>query len=289
MPNTLYNFFPFSDVVCSLHFDEKCFSLESQQDDEVIFFTKKLKENAIPTLNLPNIRDVEEKIVIVPHNFPNVETTQNAALSPSQLQETNIQTDFIKQNKYAIVRTKAQLNEMKEANVRLQKQITEMEKDLAKQSKIFSEKLKEQYEVRTQLKKYAQNAFSEQSTKAILSKVFSPTQIKVLLGRKKTYWSDHDMAVAYTIRHLSNISCYNYLMRNMNIPLPGLSSIKRWINVKNLGKKRPKKKGNDDDPDNSNNQDLEEIKGESEQCSDQNDGYSQENDEFMEEMVEEIE
>lgn len=71
-----------------------------------------------------------------------------------------------------------------------------------------------------------------QKQKNLLAKVFSESQIKILSGKKKIYWSNDDMAMAYTIRHLSNRRCYTYLSKNLNFPLPALSSMKRWASIK---------------------------------------------------------
>lgn len=75
---------------------------------------------------------------------------------------------------------------------------------------------------------------SHEDQMKLLTKVFSESQIKILSGKKKIYWSNDDMAMGYTIRHMSNKRCYVYLTKTLNIPLPALSSIKRWATLKKI-------------------------------------------------------
>lgn len=64
-------------------------------------------------------------------------------------------------------------------------------------------------------------------SKCLLNKVFSEAQIKYLMG-KKVVWGEDDMAMAFTLRHMSNKDCYLYLKRVLNIPLPALSAVQKW-------------------------------------------------------------
>lgn len=61
-----------------------------------------------------------------------------------------------------------------------------------------------------------------------IQKVFSPSQINLLLGRKKVYWTDDDLARAFTLRHIGGKNCYLYLKNTLNMPLPALSCVQRW-------------------------------------------------------------
>ncbi|KAJ8918034.1 hypothetical protein NQ315_011490 [Exocentrus adspersus] len=79
---------------------------------------------------------------------------------------------------------------------------------------------------------------SQQEQKELLSKVFSEAQIKILLGGQRSVWSNDDMAVAYTIRHLSNRKFYSYVSQRLHIPLPGMSTIQRWVCTKNMKKNK---------------------------------------------------
>lgn len=261
-----YIFFLFLDVICSRHFSEDAFNTATNNTD------KSLKEGAIPTENLPH-SDV--------NNIASANSSSSFSVTKDHLPPLPTTTPY----RYEMIRTTTQLKHIKDANEKLQKQVHASEIELGILKDKYKQQLVENSEVRNELKKYAQHVFSKERTKVILSKVFSQTQIKVLMGKKKTYWSDHDMAVAYTIRHLSSISCYNYLVKNMNIPLPGLSSIKRWINVKSLGKKRVKKKNLETKNDAMETEDnsISNI-DENEQYLDENDEFTEDNDGNMDDM-----
>ncbi|XP_063916360.1 THAP domain-containing protein 1-like isoform X2 [Zophobas morio] len=63
----------------------------------------------------------------------------------------------------------------------------------------------------------------------LLCRVFSQAQINMLLGKKKVVWSYDDMAMAFTLRHVGNKECYLYLKDTLNLPLPALSAVQRWV------------------------------------------------------------
>jgi len=62
-----------------------------------------------------------------------------------------------------------------------------------------------------------------------LSSVFTPGQIKMLLNlsQKKTHWSSEDIAAAMSLRSVSP-KAYVYLRKARNIPLSGMSTLRRW-------------------------------------------------------------
>lgn len=84
-------------------------------------------------------------------------------------------------------------------------------------------KAKKQYD---KLKKKI-NGCKEQ--KNLLAKVFSDSQIGVLLGRSKVIWSNNDLAMAFTLRQMGSKDCYLYLKETLNIPLPALSCVQKWV------------------------------------------------------------
>lgn len=192
-------------------------------DGNLTYVTRKIKKGIVPTENLPE--NEGENI----WEIPAASTVKKRA------------DEVYKFNRANYIKTRAQLDEIKNSNFKLLKSIEDVTGELESWKEIYQDRIKENISIKKQLKQYTKHIYTKERTKQILSKVFSDMQIKVLMGQKKGFWSDDDMAVGYTIKHLSNITCYNYIIKNMNIPLPGLSSIKRWINVKNLGNK-PKKK-----------------------------------------------
>ena len=65
----------------------------------------------------------------------------------------------------------------------------------------------------------------------LLKKIFTPGQIRLLLnpGLSKTKWSNEDIANAISLRCASPKG-YRYMKNVMKIPLPGMSTLRRWTN-----------------------------------------------------------
>lgn len=70
----------------------------------------------------------------------------------------------------------------------------------------------------------------KKSVQEILSTCFTPGQIKMLLNpmQKKTRWSSEDIASAISLRSVSP-KAYRYLKKTRKIPLPGMSTLRRWV------------------------------------------------------------
>lgn len=62
----------------------------------------------------------------------------------------------------------------------------------------------------------------------LLALVFSNAQIKLLQRNRKVVWSNDDMAMAFTMRHMGGKSCYLYLKNTLKYPLPSLSCVQKW-------------------------------------------------------------
>lgn len=223
-------------------------------------YTKVLKYDAVPTLYLPNSpspsiiikTDIEEPVNVqdsmkniivyaIPSgtietnqvdNFINVEEQQKIT-EGNKAQETDLPEE------YKHVKDVNDLERLKEENENLRKYIQQLQPAVEKQRVKAAEKESALQKSKQELNKLLsqchtlqKSSLSIQEQKNILSKVFSESQIKILNGKKKIYWSNDDMAIGYTIRHMSNKRCYMYLTKNLNIPLPALSSIKRWATLK---------------------------------------------------------
>lgn len=150
-----------------------------------------------------------------------------------------IQENQFNNEKYRHITNKQELEKLKDQNVILRQSVKQLEAHLKKlksdvvyESAVLSSKDKALAEATEQYESLRRASMSMADEKNILSKVFSESQIKILSGKKKIYWSNDDMAIGYTIRHLSNKRCYMYLSKKLNIPLPALSSIKRWSTLK---------------------------------------------------------
>jgi len=61
----------------------------------------------------------------------------------------------------------------------------------------------------------------------ILSKLFSPSQIKILSGRKMIHWDVQDIVRSHTLKLFGN-KAYTLIKDKWNIPLPSQSTLGRW-------------------------------------------------------------
>lgn len=75
----------------------------------------------------------------------------------------------------------------------------------------------------------------EQRMREVLSQVFTSGQIKVLMNptKKRVTWSSEDIANAISLRCISP-KAYRYLRNVLKFPLPGLSTLHRWVSNINI-------------------------------------------------------
>ncbi|KAF5276098.1 hypothetical protein FQR65_LT16484 [Abscondita terminalis] len=228
--------------VCSLHFNISSYTSEYKRD----FFgnySKVLKFDSVPSLYLPYPPSTTTIKSDAQNNFGTDQTDLKESVGqihPITNEIDNVlttKTQSIKANQDNT--SKCSLNQLCIENSSLQQscdlfeiQICELNRKIEKQQKMLKGLDKEIKKVINSNEFLQQPSMSLADQKNILSKVFSESQIKILSGKKKIYWSSDDMAMGYTIRHLSNKRCYLYLSKKLNIPLPALSSIKRWSTLK---------------------------------------------------------
>lgn len=69
----------------------------------------------------------------------------------------------------------------------------------------------------------------------LLGKMFSPGQIHLILNPslQKRKWFSEDIAHAMSFRCVSPKG-YRYMREVMQIPLPGLSTLRKWVSTINL-------------------------------------------------------
>lgn len=189
--------------MCSFHFDENTYTTtETVDSDFVISYTRILKENAVPTLYLPD----ENKNV----KYETLKTlTDNNIKLRREVQNLEEVVKFMRNT----VKNEQKMYESVNTNFKNLKKRLHMLKN----------------------QRFYNLSLTEQTS--ILKKVFSPMQIRLLMGKKKvTYWNDDEMSVAYTIRHLSNRRFYIYLTKTLQIPLPAMSSFRRWATLQTNNK-----------------------------------------------------
>jgi len=69
----------------------------------------------------------------------------------------------------------------------------------------------------------------------LLGKMFSPGQIRLILNPflHKMKWSSKDIAHAISLRSVSP-KAYRYMKNVLQIPLPGLSTLRRWASTNDV-------------------------------------------------------
>ncbi|KAK9718266.1 THAP domain [Popillia japonica] len=246
--------------ICSLHFDESSYTTDYETIDYV-HYDRVLKYDALPTQYLPQpivyrVTTIEDESFREQHYETTSVIIENTQIQPAeeieetilkyeglqtvaiQNEEEQIEEDIVEE-KYKKIKSYNQLDEIKKRNDKMQRDLIKLERVVnnlkirlrAKKEECNKQNVEYNKLLKT-LSSLELKSMSVSEQKNLLSKVFSESQIKILSGKKKIYWSHDDMAIGYTIRHMSSKRCYMYLTKKLNIPLPGLSSIKRWQAMK---------------------------------------------------------
>ncbi|KAJ8962037.1 hypothetical protein NQ314_005819 [Rhamnusium bicolor] len=263
--------------ICSVHFDENAYDTELKIVNFTACYTKTLRYDAVPTLLLPQtqiiikekpleLEDIKSVVVYINSTNENDGITTiclsdealtnqffQAQPSTSEIKaetHTNLKSEISEETeKYSHIKTYPELYVFQANNKSLKKKTETLEKEVSDLEQILNTKQNDLTNLETRYKnivtKIKDKNFTLHEQKILLSKVFSESQIKILFGKQKLYWTNDDFAVGYTIRHLSNKRCYTYLTKKLNFPLPGLSSIKRWV-TKNITRKLKRVKKEDE-------------------------------------------
>lgn len=170
--------------ICEIHFTAEDF--EQILDSN---YTKVLKSNAVPSINVPVIETPPYEVV-------------------KEYVDTN---DSLQ----------SRMDELSKEQEKITKELDLYNKHL----RIYQRKCGA---LKNKIAKLKTNSFIIRNEKNLLSKVFSDAQVKILMGKKKVVWSDDDLAMAFSLRHMSSKECYLYLKTFLNMPLPALSSVQKW-------------------------------------------------------------
>lgn len=96
----------------------------------------------------------------------------------------------------------------------------------------YKEEQKENRRLRSENEKIAKQSRQRTITnvRSTLQTVFTEGQINLLLSpnKKWTHWTDDDIASAISLRCVSP-KCYRFLRSTMKLPLPGFSTLNRWV------------------------------------------------------------
>lgn len=186
-------------MICSAHFYLDDYQRNYKEEFANPNFKRELKPNAIPTQDLLGTF-VENKIEKKPTADHSYHIGVQEKLDLNDVKKTVDRNESLQQKQKDLLEKIRQLKQ----------KTTKLHKNTA----IFKRKLSQHRSSSIQI--------------ADIQKVFSPSQIKLLMGQKKVYWTDDDLARAFTLRHIGGKNCYLYLKNTMNMPLPALSCVQRW-------------------------------------------------------------
>lgn len=224
---------------------------------------RRLKKNAIPTLNLsaeyenksvPNQTPCSKKVekrsykhlvnsVLTESTIKTTEETTedmteklintNTSVSPSlNVSNTSIDTSFLtfKQDKVLPVQSSI-------SSLNIEADYKQKYEDLLMEFKQFKrDSMAKVNRLNKMLKYYRTKLYSHSLMKydklemsdKLLNTVLTKNQISLLSKKKKRVcWTYEEIATAFTLRYYSK-KCYLYLRSMLNYPLPALSSLRRW-------------------------------------------------------------
>lgn len=189
-------------LVCSDHFYLDDYQRNYKEEFVNPNYKRELKPDAVPSKNLMEYPEPSQskrvKTLPTEHSYHHGNKTE--ALDKELVKETVDKHEFLK----------SKLKDSISKYQNLKKKCSTLQRGT------------EQYKKRLQTQKRAIVEITD------VQKVFSPSQIKLLLGYKKVHWTDDDLARAFTLRHIGGRNCYLYLKNTLNMPLPALSCVQRW-------------------------------------------------------------
>lgn len=188
-------------MVCSAHFYLDDYQRNYKEEFSNPDFKRPLKSTAVPSQN-----------IMAEHAGPEEGNSEEAPVADHSYHIEKEVFSFYEIKKAVDLHAALgkQIEELQEKNLHMKQKSLKMRKNL----QCF----------RTKLRQFQTNTVETDE----LQKVFSPSQINLLLGRKKVYWSDDDLGRAFTLRHIGGRDCYLYLKNTLCMPLPALSCVQRW-------------------------------------------------------------
>lgn len=187
--------------VCSDHFSLDDYIRNYKEEFVNPDFKRKLKAEAVP-----------QKYLHVNVSSTHSETSNNGLLSFNEIKEVVDENEMLRNKYEALLKTKCDI--MKKIALYEKKNAFKV-KDLVRLHNVLGQE-------------WMKSNSNVKNKKNIVRKVFSDAQINLLLGKKKVVWSDDDLAMAFTLRHIGSKECYLYLKNKLNMPLPALACVQKW-------------------------------------------------------------
>lgn len=228
------DFNPEVSRICSDHFTEEDYQRDLRNELLQLSSRKILKKNAIPSKNLPLEKAEMNSASAVSLRLVNRNVRKRALkrmkdLSPTKKQKKQIIEDCSFEYSGQIMSER--IKELEEENFKLKNHISKLEKKVKLMS-INSDRQKKLLICKINfLKRNLEKSFQKKTServKSVLGKILSPSQIKMLIdGKRISKWNEQDITNAISLRAVST-KCYAFLRNRMGMPLPSISTLKRW-------------------------------------------------------------
>lgn len=218
-----------SCFVCSIHFKETDYERDLQTELLGICKRKLLKKDAVPSRNLPNIKentDLSRELRFEKRQrkayVKDILTCSSSqiAVTIDPLENTSIIIDNSEnQENITIEILQAKLKMFEATNAKLELENQTLRSQMENKTLLLEQYKQElNYEQRSQEKKIKSN--TETKMKMLLSQCFTDSQIDILINKKKSvHWNDEDISRAFTLRYYSK-RAYIYLRQKLHYPLP---------------------------------------------------------------------
>lgn len=140
-------------------------------------------------------------------------------------------SDCLERNEHVEATVEEKYQDLIKQHENLNRKYSESQ-ELNRKQKILIEKLKQEA---LQLRRKCENvSASAKFLHNTLNTTFSKAQVELLCGKKKkVFWSNDDIAKAFTLRYLGKRS-YTFLRSNLKFPLPHLSTLQKWASKLNF-------------------------------------------------------
>lgn len=202
--------------ICSDHFTLNDYVRNLKEEFLKPSVKRQLKATAVPSIKVPIVLSV---IKDIPLDCIEVGTDNNTSQDIVDLKLTNQDADV-------------EFPELKAEIDKLCSEVVALEAAIKQKQKYLEQKRKRSFRRKADINLYKKQLNSANRTlenrKTLPEKIFSEAQINLLKGKPKVFWSDDDLARAFTLRHRGGKKFYLFMKNELNYPLPSLSCVQAW-------------------------------------------------------------